>query len=285
MITAPVAVVGRRRRTKLTIGIAVVATVVLLGALAPLIAPHDPLRQSLAVLLQPPLTYEPGHGWHWLGTDHLGRDILSRLLYGARISLVISLSAVVMSAVFGTLVGLVGGFRGGRLDDFLMRVADVQMALPFILLALAVAAILRPTVQNTIIVLAVTGWVIYARVIRSRTLLLREAEFVQAARALGASHARLIARHVVPNVLSTGIVIASTEAARMIILESALTFLALGVQPPTPSWGGMLTDGKLYFSSAWWFTTFPGLAILVTVLGINLLGDALRDVLDPKLKL
>jgi peptide/nickel transport system permease protein len=190
---------------------------------------------------------------------------------------------VLLSGVFGTAVGLVSGFRGGRLDDFLMRVADVQMACPFILLALAVAAILRPTVQNTVIVLAVTGWVIYARVIRSRVLLVRESEFVQAARALGASNGRLMLRHILPNVVSTCAVIASTEAARMIILESALTFLALGIQPPTPSWGGMLTDGKVHFSSAWWFTTFPGTAILLTVLGINLLGDSLRDLLDPKL--
>ncbi len=267
------------------VGLAVVGAVGLFGLLAPLLAPHDPLRQSLAFQLRPPLTYEPGHGGHFLGTDHLGRDILSRLMYGARISLAISLSAVLLSGVFGTFVGVVGGFGGGRLDDVLMRVADVQLACPFILLALAVAAILRPTVQNTIIVLAVTGWVVYARVVRARTLLLREAEFVQAGRALGASNARLVARHVLPNVAATCIVIASTEAARMIILESALTFLALGIQPPTPSWGGMLTDGKLYFSSAWWFTTFPGLAILVTVLGINLLGDSLRDLLDPKLEL
>jgi peptide/nickel transport system permease protein len=275
----------RWRRAKLTAGLAVVALVCLLGVLAPLIAPADPLRQNLAFQLRPPMSVEPGHGLHVLGTDHLGRDILSRLMFGARISLLISLSAVLLSGVLGTAVGLVGGFRGGPVDDILMRVADVQMACPFILLALAVAAILRPTVQNTVIVLAVTGWVVYARVVRSRVLLVRETEFVQAARALGASSGRLMFRHVLPNVVSTCVVIASTEAARMIILESALTFLALGVQPPTPSWGGMLTDGKVYFSSAWWLTTFPGLAILVTVLGINLLGDGLRDLLDPKLKI
>ena len=267
------------------LGLAVVGAVGLSGLLAPLVAPYDPLRQSLAFQLKPPLTHEPNQGEHLLGTDHLGRDILSRLLFGARISLSISVSAVLLSALFGTFVGLVGGFKGGWLDDVLMRIADVQLACPFILLALAVAAILRPTVKNTIIVLAVTGWVVYARVIRSRTLLLREAEFVQAGHALGASTTRLVLRHIVPNVASTCIVIASTEAARMIILESALTFLGLGIQPPTPSWGGMLTDGKLYFSSAWWLTTFPGLAILVTVLGVNLLGDSLRDLLDPKLKL
>lgn len=279
------AIPRRWARAKLWFGAAVVALVALGGLFAPIVAPFDPLRQSLAFQLKPPLSHEPGQGLHVLGTDHLGRDVLSRLLFGARISLAITICAVALSGALGTLIGLVGGFRGGWVDDVLMRVADVQLACPFVLLALAVAAILRPTVENTIIVLSVTGWVVYARTIRSRTLLLRETEFVQAARALGGSAPRLIGRHVLPNVASTCIVIASTEAARIIILESALTFLGLGIQPPTASWGGMLTDGKAYFSSAWWLTTFPGLAILVTVLGINVLGDALRDALDPTLKL
>jgi peptide/nickel transport system permease protein len=269
---------------KLVVGATTLALVLCFGLLAEVVAPHDPLRQNLAFRARPPMSHEPGYGWHLLGTDHLGRDIASRIIFGARISLLISASAVLASGALGTLVGLVSGFRGGRLDHLLMRLTDVQLACPFILLALAVAAVLRPTLRNTIIVLAVSGWVVYARVVRSRVLSLRESEFVQGARALGAAGGRLVARHVLPNVVSTCIVIATVEAARMIILESALSFLGLGVQPPSPSWGGMLSEGKVYLSTAWWFTTFPGLAIMVSVLGINLLGDALRDALDPRLK-
>lgn len=267
------------------LGFGVITLVLLLGLFAELISPMDPLRQSLAFRLRPPLSYEAGQGWHLMGTDHLGRDILSRLVFGARVSLVISVSAVLISGLLGTIVGLVSGFRGGWVDSLLMRVTEVQLSCPFILLALAVAAVLRPNLTNTIIVLAVSGWVVYAKVVRSRVLALRESEFVQAARAIGVSDLRLVLRHLFPNMVSTCIVLATLEAARMITLESALTFLGLGVQPPTPSWAGMLSDGKLHLSSAWWFTTFPGLFIMFTVLGINLLGDSLRDVLDPKLKL
>lgn len=266
------------------VGAGILAAVVLLALFADVVAPMDPLKQSLAARLAPPLSYEAGRGLHLLGTDHLGRDILSRLLYGARISMSISAGAVLVSGTLGTLVGLVSGFRGGRVDSLLMRVTEVQLACPFILLALAVAAVLRPSFTNTIIVLAVSGWVVYAKVVRSRVLSLRESEFVQSARALGASGWRLVLRHLLPNVVSTCIVLATLEAARMIVLESALSFLGLGVQPPTPSWGGMLSEGKIHLSSAWWYTTFPGLAIMLTVLGINMLGDSLRDVLDPKLK-
>lgn len=266
------------------VGLVVIGLVLVLGLGANAVAPMDPLRQSLSHRLAPPLSYEPGRGLHLLGTDHLGRDILSRLLYGARISIVISAGAVLVSGTLGTAVGLVSGFRGGRVDSVLMRITEVQLACPFILLALAVAAILRPNFTNTIIVLAVSGWVVYAKVVRSRVLSMRESEFVQSARALGASGARLVVRHLLPNVISTCIVLATLEAARMIVLESALSFLGLGVQPPTPSWGGMLSEGKIHLSSAWWYTTFPGLAIMLTVLGINMLGDALRDRLDPKLK-
>ncbi len=272
------------RRPKLAFGVAVVALVVLLGVLADVVAPQDPLRQNLAAKLMPPGSYERGWGWHLVGTDHLGRDVLSRLVYGARVSLFVSVVAVLISGSIGTAVGLLSGYRGGRVDDLLMRLTEVQLACPFILLALAVAAVLRPNLRNTVIVLAVSGWVIYAKVIRSRVLSLRESEFLAAARALGASGGRLVLRHILPNMLSTCIVLATVEAARMIILESALSFLGLGVQPPNASWGGMLRDGKLYISSAWWYTTFPGLAIMVTVLGLNMVGDSLRDLLDPRLK-
>lgn len=276
--------VMRRRYRKLVLGLGMLSLVVLCGLFAEVLAPHDPLRQNLTATLLPPWSYEQGFGWHLLGTDQFGRDLLSRLIHGARVSLLITATAILISGAVGTTVGLVSGFKGGRVDDLLMRLSEVQLACPFILLALAVAAVLRPTLRNTIIVLAVSGWVIYAKVVRSRVLPLRESEFILAARALGASGRRLILRHLLPNLISTCIVLASVEAARMIILESSLTFLGLGVQPPKASWGGMLRDGKLYISSAWWYTTFPGVAIMLTVLGLNIVGDSLRDLLDPKLK-
>jgi len=272
------------RYRKLVFGLAAISFVLFFGIFADQLAPHDPLRQDLRAKLMPPGSYDARSGWHVLGTDHFGRDILSRLIHGARVSLSITVTAVLISGVLGTVVGLVSGFKGGRVDDVLMRITEVQLACPFILLALAVAAVLRPSLRNTIIVLAVSGWVVYAKVVRSRVLSLRESEFLLAARALGAPGVRLVLRHVLPNMVSTCIVIATVEAARMFILESALTFLGLGVQPPSASWGGMLRDGKLYISSAWWYTAFPGLAIMLTVLGINVVGDSLRDLLDPRLK-
>jgi len=272
------------RHPRLVFGAAVVAFVVLLGLLADVVSPQDPLRQNLGAKLMPPGSHERGWGWHLLGTDHLGRDILSRMVHGARVSLFVAVIAVLISGTIGTAVGLLSGYRGGRVDDVLMRVTEVQLACPFILLALAVAAVLRPNLRNTVAVLAISGWVIYGEVVRSRVLSLRESEFLAAARALGATGSRLVLRHLLPNMLSTCIVLATVEAARMIILESALSFLGLGVQPPNASWGGMLRDGKLYISSAWWYTTFPGLAIMLTVLGLNMVGDSLRDLLDPRLK-
>ncbi len=234
------------RHPRLVFGAVVVAFVVLLGLLADVVSPQDPLRQNLAAKLMPPGSHERGWGWHLLGTDHLGRDILSRMVHGARVSLFVAVVAVLISGAIGTAVGLLSGYRGGRVDDVLMRVTEVQLACPFILLALAVAAVLRPNLRNTVVVLAISGWVIYAKVVRSRVLSLRESEFLAAARALGASGSRLVLRHLLPNMLSTCIVLATVEAARMIILESALSFLGLGVQPPNASWGGMLRDGKLY---------------------------------------
>jgi peptide/nickel transport system permease protein len=266
------------------LGLVVVLAVVIAALLARQIAPFDPVAQEIANRLKPP-------GWtgadgriRLLGTDHLGRDILSRLIFGARISLVIGLSAVVLAGTLGTLIGLVAGFEGGRIDDLCMRLTDTMLAMPFILLALAVIAVLGPSLFNIIMVLGVTSWVSYARVVRAEVLTLRTREFVAAAQALGGGGLRIVGRHLLPNVLTPVIVIATLEVARMIILESALSFLGLGVQPPTPTWGGMLADGRAYLSTAWWLATFPGLCIMLSVLGINLLGDWLRDVLDPRLK-
>jgi peptide/nickel transport system permease protein len=267
------------------LGLAILLVVTAGAVLAPVVSPADPLLQDVSVRLKPP-TLEGGDGQaHLLGTDHLGRDILSRLIYGARISLVIGISAVAVAGTLGTLIGLVAGYRGGRVDDLCMRLTDTMLAMPFILLALAVIAVLGSSLRNIIFVLGITSWVSYARVVRAEVLTLRTREFVAAAQALGGHGTRIIFRHLLPNVLTPVIVIATLEVARMIILESALSFLGLGVQPPTPTWGGMLADGRAYLSTAWWLATFPGLCIMLSVLGINLLGDWLRDVLDPRLRL
>jgi peptide/nickel transport system permease protein len=198
---------------------------------------------------------------------------------------VVGLAAVVISGVLGMVIGLVAGYFGGRMDDFLMRLADVQLAFPFILLAIAIIGVLGPSLQNIIIVIGVSSWVVYARVVRGEVLSIREREYVHAAVALGSRHWRVLVTHVLPNTFTPWLVVATLDMARVIVIESALSFLGLGVQPPTPTWGGMLADGRVYLSTAWWLATFPGLAILITVLGINLFGDGLRDTLDPRLKL
>jgi len=267
------------------IGLVILVGVATSAILAPAVAPYDPIVQEIALRLKPPGWTVPGGRTYLLGTDHLGRDILSRLIFGARVSLIIGLSAVALAGTLGTLIGLVAGYRGGRVDDFCMRLTDTMLAMPFILLALAVIAVLGPSLRNIIFVLGITSWVSYARVVRGEVLTLRTREFVSAARALGSSGGRIVFRHLLPNVLTPVIVIATLEVARMIILESALSFLGLGVQPPTPTWGGMLADGRAYLSTSWWLATFPGLSIMLTVLGINLLGGWLRDVLDPRLQL
>jgi peptide/nickel transport system permease protein len=272
-----------RRRTAL-FGLVVVAAVILAALLAPSLAPFDPVAQDIGQRLKPPGWAGSDSRAHWLGTDQLGRDILGRILFGARIALVVGLAAVAIAGTLGLAIGLVSGYFGGRVDDLFMRLADIQLAFPFILLALAVIGVLGPSLGNIIAVVGVSGWVVYARIVRAEVLSLREREFVLAARAVGSPPARVIMRHVVPNAFTPWLVIATLDMARVIIVESALSFLGLGVPPPTPTWGGMLADGRVYMSTAWWLATFPGLAILVTVLGINLLGDGLRDTLDPRLK-
>ena len=251
---------------------------------APQIAPWDPARQMLMKRLRPPMWEARGLREHPLGTDHLGRDILSRILYGGRISLGVGLSAVSLSCLIGVTLGLLAGFHGGRTDAFIMRVVDVFLAIPYILLAMGVVFALGPSLLNVILVMAVTRWVQFARIVRADVLSIREREFVSGARARGSRSLRLLLRHVLPNALTPIIVVATLELAFMIIYESALSFLGLGVQPPTPTWGWMLSDGRNYVATAWWLATFPGLAIMLTVLAVNLLGDWLRDTLDPRLK-
>jgi peptide/nickel transport system permease protein len=272
-----------RRRTAV-FGAFVVAAVVFTAAAASWLSPADPVEQAIGDRLKPPGWADGAGRVHVLGTDHLGRDLLARVVFGARPALLVGFAAVVISGVLGMLAGLLSGYFGGTVDDVLMRVADVQLAFPFILLAIAVIGVLGPSLFTIIAVIGVSSWVVYARVVRGAVLSLREREFVQAARALGVRDGRIVLRHIVPNVFTPWLVVATLDMARVIVLESALSFLGLGVQPPTPTWGGMLADGRVYISTAWWLATFPGLAILVTVLGINLLGDGLRDTLDPRLQ-
>jgi peptide/nickel transport system permease protein len=272
------------RRTAL-FGLAVVVLVVVTAVAAPLLSPFDPVEQDLGDLrLKAPGFRDAGGRAHPLGTDHLGRDLLARVIYGARPALMVGFAAVVISGLIGMAAGLVSGYFGGRIDDALMRLADIQLAFPFILLAIAVIGVLGPSLTTIIVVIGVSSWVVYARIVRSAVLSLREREFVQAALALGSGDGRVLIRHILPNALTPWLVVATLDMARVIVIESALSFLGLGVQPPTPTWGGMLADGRVYISTAWWLATFPGLAILVTVLGINLFGDGLRDTLDPRLK-
>ncbi len=260
-------------------GLLILAAFLLAAFLAPFLAPYDPTAQDLAARLT-----APGAPGHLLGTDRLGRDILSRILFGARLSLLVSTTSVLIGLALGLPLGLLSGYVGGRFDDLLMRLGDIQLSLPFIVLVIAVMAALGPSLLNTILVLGVTSWVVYARVVRGSVLSLKELEFAMAARALGASTPRILFRHLLPSALPPLIVVATLELARIIVAEAALSFLGLsGVPPEIPSWGQMLADGReVLFFGGWWVATFPGVAISLVVLGINLFGDALAEVLDPR---
>ena len=264
----------------------IVITVIILGAIfAPWVAPHDPLAQDLKLRLQPPGWIEGGDWTFPLGTDHVGRDILSRVIFGARISLVVGFGSVILAGIIGLFMGLLAGFKGGWLDDVISRVIDIQLAIPYLVLAVALVMILGSDLHNIIFVLVLYGWTVYARLVRAETLSAREQDYVLAAHTVGGSNRRIMYRHILPNVVSPMIVLATLEMANMIIFEAGLSFLGLGVQPPTPSWGGMLADGRDYIPAGiWWPATFPGLAIFFTVLAINLVGDWLRDLLDPRMK-
>ena len=227
---------------------------------------------------------EGGTWEHVLGTDQVGRDLLSRVIYGGRVSLLIGVAAVLISSTIGVLLGLVAGYFSARIDWTIMTIINVMLTFPFVLLALAVIAVLGPSLVNMVIVIGVADWPLYARVIRAETQALREREFVLAGRALGMSHARILFRQILPNLVSVIVVIATLQVARVIILESFLSFLGLGVQPPTAAWGNMLGEGRVYMLNSWWIAAFPGLAIFVTTLTINLMGNALRDWLDPHMK-
>jgi len=271
------------RRGRWGFVIAVLLATVASALFAPWVAPHDPTVQDLLGKLQPPAWVDGGSLEHPLGTDGLGRDILSRIMYGSRVSLLVGTVAVGIGALVGVSLGLLAGYFGRWVDGLIMRIADIQLSFPFILLALAIIGVLGASLRNLVLVLGLASWMFYARMVRAEVLSLKEREYVTAAKAIGAASPRVIVRHVLPNVAHIVVVIATLEVARMILMESALSFLGLGVQPPTPSWGGMLNDSQLYMATAWWLTAFPGLAIVFTVLAVNLLGDVLRDVLDPRL--
>jgi peptide/nickel transport system permease protein len=265
-------------------GLTVILATAALAAAAPALVPASPTRNDLLARLNPPMWVAGGDRGHPLGTDTLGRDVLSRLLYGARVSLAVGLTAVAVAGAIGVALGLVAGYYRGWVDDVLMRVGDLHLAFPVLLLGVALLSVLGASLVNLILVLAISGWVTYARIVRGETLSLVEREFVAAARALGAGDGHVIWRHILPNVWPPIIVVATFSVARMIIAEASLSFLGLGIPPPAPSWGAMLDEGRNYITTGWWLALFPGLAILVLVLGINLVGDWLRDVLDPRLE-
>jgi peptide/nickel transport system permease protein len=263
-------------------GVGVVALLLVLAVFAPLIAPHDPTTQDLVSKLRPPFWYAQGDLTNVLGTDSLGRDVLSRIIYGTRVTLLVGVSVVVVSGAFGTVMGLISGYKGGRTDSIIMRIVDTQVAFPGLLLALVILAVIQPSVTTVIIVLALNGWMVYARMTRGVVLSVRETPYVDAAEIVGCKPKRVIFRHILPNLTSPLLTLGVLEFARIILAESALSFLGLGIQPPQVSWGLMIAQGKDYLFSAWWLVTLPGLAIAITVLGVNLLASWLRVAADPQ---
>jgi len=259
-------------------GLAIIGLLVCVAVLAPLLAPYDPLRTDIANRLAPPSRAHP------FGTDQLGRDVFSRILYGARISLRIAILTALISTAIGFPVGILSGYFRGRVDDLLMRVTDMFMAFPRLILAMAIAAALRPTLENVVIAIALAGWPTYARLARSVTLAIREEVYVEAAHAVGASTSRILLRHILPGVVSPVIIQVSLDMGGIILTAAGLGFIGFGAQPPTPEWGLMISEGRNYIPGQWWLSTFPGLAISLVVLGFNLLGDGIRDVLDPRLR-
>lgn len=263
------------------LGIFIALAVVFTAITASQIAPYDPTKQNIAKRLTPPAWAPGGEARYLLGTDQLGRDVLSRIIHGSRISLAVGLSVVAIAGSFGILIGLISGYFGGRTDDILMRLTDIQTAFPGLLLALTIITMIGPSVTNIIIVLSINGWMVYARVTRGIMLSLREMPFIEAARVVGCSHLRIIFRHALPNLLSPLLTLGTLELARIILAEASLSFLGLGVQPPDASWGLMIAEGHQYITKGWWLVTFPGLAIAITVFGVNLVAGWLRTYSDP----
>jgi len=263
-------------------GALILLAVVVAAIGADWIAPHDPAKQSLVRRFMPPAWSAGGSPTYLLGTDQVGRDILSRMIHGARISLTVGVAAVAVSLLVGVGLGLISGFVGGRIDMVIMTVVDVTLSFPQLLLALAFVAALGPSLTTVIVVLGLTGWERYTRVVRAEVLALREKDFIEAARAMGVGWARTLVRHVLPNTFSSIIVLSTLQVAQAILAEAALSFLGVGTGGTYPTWGQMISLGRNFVTVAWWLPTFPGLAILMTVLAINLVGDRLRDALDPR---
>lgn len=287
--TLPALLEAPRRRVRprrvpwhVWLSVGLLVAIVLSAILADYLAPYDPLSQTLEDRLQGPTLGL--NDAHLFGTDQLGRDILSRSLLGARASLVVGALAVIIGFISGTLLGLIAGYVRGWLGETIMAIADIQLAFPVMLLAIAVIAVLGPSLLNLIIIVGLSGWVPYARITRAQVLGLRESEYVLAAETLGAGHLRIASRHILPNATSPLIVLATLDLGRAIILESSLSFLGLGVQPPDPSWGQMVGQGRQFLGTAWWVSTFPGLLLLLTAVSISQIGDWLRDILDPRLR-
>ncbi|MED1796254.1 ABC transporter permease [Brevibacillus nitrificans] len=267
-----------------TIGLLIMAAIVFVAVFAGAIAPHDPVKTNVSKRLLPPMWLEKGSPDYPLGTDNLGRDVLSRIIYGSQVSLIVGIFAVMLAGAIGGVLGLVSGYYGGWIDAIIMRTVDAFLAIPSMLLMLIILFVMGPSLGTLIFTLGITNWVKYARIIRGEVLSMKERDFVKASRTVGASDARIIFTHILPNVTSSFIVVSTISVAAAIISEASLSFLGLGVQPPTVSWGGMLSDGRQYLATSWWVATFPGIAITITVLGIIFLGDWIRDVLDPKMK-
>jgi len=267
-----------------TTGAALVALALICALGAPWLAPHDPARLNVRSRFVPPVWQAEGDARYVLGTDQLGRDVLSRLIYGSRVSIVVGAAGVVLSIAVGVLLGLLAGYFGGWLDGLISRITDTFMSIPFIILALAAVGVLGPGLINLIIVLGLTGWVVFARVVRGEVLSVKAMEYVTAARTIGQTPLRIALRHVLPNVTASIIVLATLQVATVIIAESSLGFLGLGVQPPTVTWGLMLAEGRNHLATSWWLAAFPGAAISLTALGVILFGDWLRAVLDPRLR-
>jgi peptide/nickel transport system permease protein len=271
-----------KRNNIAKVAVSILVLVVFVGLFAPLIAPMDPAAQNLIERLKPPSWLRGGSPGHLLGTDDLGRDVFSRILYGTRISLLVGVSATVVSGIIGTVIGIICGYYRGWIDSLFMRLADIQLAFPTILLALVVVVVVGPSLWVVIVVLGIHGWMSYARVIRSEVLSLRSRDFVTAARAIGDSDLQIMYRHLRPNVLAPLATIGTLQIAAMIVAEASLSYLGFGVPPTIPTWGGMLAEGQLYMTTSWWIALFSGLAIMLTTLSINVTGDMLRDFADPK---
>jgi peptide/nickel transport system permease protein len=251
---------------------------------APAVAPHDPLKGALSKRLKPPVWAEGGSIEYPLGTDKMGRDLLSRMIYGARISLLVSFITVFIGGSIGTALGLLSGYFGGKLDTLIMRLVDIELAMPTILLALVLVSALGPSFGTVILLISLVIWTRYARQARAETMIVKEQDFVARARVAGASHSRIMVRYILPNIVNTLVVLATLQVGTIILLESTLSFLGVGIPRPTPAWGVMIADGRELIVTAWWVSMFPGICIMLTVLSLNLFGDWLRDHLDPKLK-